>query len=214
MRAIATVVRCVLAALSIAGVVTQTVIAVRLDVDVVDVFSYFTILGNLFASVVLLASAYRTVARVPSTPRWEAVRGANVVYIAFVGLVFNTLLADADLGPLMPWVNVVHHMLVPAAVVADWLLFPPRTRLSARWAWWTLVVPVAYTAYSLIRGPIAHFYPYPFFNPANFGGYGGVAGYCAVLLAAFIALAFGVRWVGNALGSRADRRVAPVTVSD
>lgn len=203
------VVRCALAVLSIAGVVTQTVVAIRIGFDVVSVFSYFTILGNLFASAVFLVAAYRDVTRAPSTPMWEAVRGANCVYLAFVGIVFNTILVGSDLGPLVPWVNVVHHMLVPAAVVADWLLFPPRSRLAVRWAWWTVVVPAAYTAYTLIRGPIAGFYPYPFFNPARVGGYGGVATYCAVLLVVFVLLAFGVRAAGNALGARAARRARP-----
>lgn len=48
------------------------------------------------------------VAGVPSSRGWEVVRGASVVYLAFVGLVFNTLLVGADLGELVPWVNVVH----------------------------------------------------------------------------------------------------------
>jgi uncharacterized membrane protein len=87
-------------------------------------------------------------------------------------------------------------------VVADWLVNPPQRELSVGRALWLVVVPVVYTVYTLIRGPIAHWYPYPFFNPDRVGGYGGVAVYCAVLLVAFVVLALVVRSIGNALWGR------------
>lgn len=59
--------------------------------------------------------------------------------MAFVGIAFNTLLRDAALGGLTPWVNVVHHMLMPLAVV-DWILLPPRGRMLLRTAFlWAIV---------------------------------------------------------------------------
>jgi hypothetical protein len=195
--------RLLLAAASLAGVVTQFVIAVRTDFGLVNFFSYFTTLSNLFASVVFIVGAVRLLRGTAGGATAEAVRGASVVYLAFVGIVFNTLLAGADLGGLLPWVNVVHHMLLPLAVVVDWMLVPPRHRLSLRVALLWVVVPVAYTAYSLVRGAAVGFYCYPFFDPAAVGGYGGVALYCVVLLAAFAVLAVLVRAAGNALARRA-----------
>lgn len=183
-------------------------IAVRTDFGLVNFFSYFTTLSNLFASIVFIIGAVKILRRSDDGPRWEAVRGASVVYLAFVGIVFNTLLAGADLGGLLPWTNVVHHMLMPLAVVIDWVLVPPRRRLSMRTAWLWLLVPVVYTGYSVVRGAITGFYCYPFFNPAAVGGYGGVAVYCVALLVAFIVLALVIRLVGNALSRRLSA-VAP-----
>ncbi|MFG6491652.1 Pr6Pr family membrane protein [Microbacterium sp. P03] len=202
----ALVLRLVMAAASLAGVVTQFVIAVQIDFGVVNFFSYFTTLSNLFASIVFLVGAAQIIRKKPAGPRWDAVRGSSVVYMAFVGIVFNTLLAGADVGPLLPWTNVVHHMLMPLAVVIDWLLLPPRTRLSLRTAFVWILVPVVYTVYSVVRGAITGFYCYPFFNPAAVGGYGGVALYCVVLLIGFIVLALVIRAVGNAM----SRRSVPV----
>jgi hypothetical protein len=197
------VLRCVFAAASFAGFVDQFVrVVASPDVSLVTLFSYFTILGNLFAVVVFVTGAVRILRGTPSTVGWEWVRAGNVVYMAFVGIVFNTLLVGADLGDLPPWVNVIHHMVMPAAVVADWLVNPPQRKLSVGRALWLVVVPVVYTVYTLVRGPIAHWYPYPFFNPDRVGGYGGVAVYCAVLLVAFVVLALVVRSVGNALWGR------------
>lgn len=201
----AVVLRLLLAAASLAGVVTQLVIAIQTDFGLVNFFSYFTTLSNLFASIVFIVGAVKILRRSESSPRWEAVRGASVVYMAFVGIVFNTLLVGADLGGLLPWTNVVHHMLMPLAVVIDWVLMPPRRRLSTRTAWLWLIVPVVYTVYSVVRGAVTGFYCYPFFNPAAVGGYGGVAAYCAGLLVAFIVLALVIRLVGNALSLRTPR---------
>ena len=69
--------------------------------------------------------------------------------------------------------------------------------------WQLLVIqifPLAYLAYALVRGT-AGWYPYPFLNPANVGGYGGVAAY-----AVGIALTFFVGgWVLLALGNKLKR---------
>ena len=199
--------RVLLAAASVAGVVTQLVIAIQTDFGLVNFFSYFTTLSNLFASVIFIAGAVRVLRDRPSTATWDAVRGASVVYMAFVGIVFNTLLRDADLGDLTPWVNVVHHMLMPVAVVVDWLLLPPGRRVLPRTAAIWVIVPVIYTLYSVVRGAVVHFYCYPFFNPAAVGGYSGVALFCAALLIAFIVLALVIRGLGNALSQRRSRDV-------
>ncbi|GAA1826507.1 Pr6Pr family membrane protein [Microlunatus capsulatus] len=190
-------VRLVAAALSLAGVVVQLLVALETGLGAVSFFSYFTTLSNVLGSVVLIGSALRLVAgRAPSPPA-VAVRGASVVYLAFVGLVFNTLLRGEDLGDLRPWVNLVHHVVMPLVVVVDWVLQPSRVRISLRTALLWAVFPAVYVAYSLVRGSATGFYPYPFFNPGANGGYGGVVVSCLVLLMAFAALALLVRWAGN-----------------
>ena len=133
-------------------------------------------------------------------------RGASVVYIAFVGLVFNTLLRDVDLGGLIPWVNAIVHFIVPIAAVVDWLIWPPRRRLPRSSVLFWMIFPAVYVAYSLIRGAITDFYPYPFFSPAIQNGYGGVAAYCAVMIVGFLVLAVLIRWLGNVLGAARVRR--------
>lgn len=191
------IMRLVLAALSLAGVVTQFVLAVQTDFGIVNFFSYFTTLSNLIGSVVFIVGAVRLIGGHETTDSDVAIRGASVVYLVFVGIVFNTLLLDADLGDLQPWVNVVHHMLMPLAVLVDWLVWPPRSRIPLRTVFLWMIFPAAYVVYSLVRGGIVGFYAYPFFNPGAVGGYGGVAAYCGAMLVAFIALALLVRWLGN-----------------
>ena len=189
--------RLVMAALSLAGVVTQFVVAVQTDFGLVNFFSYFTNLANLFGSAVFVIGAVRLVRGHETTDLDVALRGASVVYLAFVGLVFNTLLVGVELGGLKPWVNVVHHMLMPLAVLVDWLVWPPRSRTSVRTMLWWMVFPAVYAVYSVVRGGAMGFYPYPFFSPEKVGGYAGVIAYCVAMLVGFVVLALLVRWIGN-----------------
>lgn len=195
--------RLVFAALSLAGILRQLWVTVDGDYGVVNFFSYFTILSNIFASAVFIRGAVQLIRHRTPTSTDVAVRGASVVYMLFVGVVFSTLLSGADLGPLEPWVNVIHHYVMPVAVLLDWLFWPPHRRLSLRTVGVYLLFPFVYSVYCLIRGAITGWYPYPFFNPNASGGYGGVALLCLAMLVAFLVIALLVRWVGGVLSPRA-----------
>ena len=92
----------------------------------VNFFSYFTNLSNIFAAAVLLVESVLTWRGKEGGPAWALLRCISVVCMALVGVVFNTLLRDVDLGSLLPWINTWLHYVMPIAVVADWLIQPPR----------------------------------------------------------------------------------------
>lgn len=164
----------------------------------VNFFSYFTNLSNILISIVFIVTAVRLLStRNSPTPRDTAVRGAAVVYIAFVGLVFNTLLQDADLSNVDPVVNVILHYVLPIAALVDWIIWPPKNRMPFSVVWWWMIFPAAYAVFSVVRGAIDGIYPYPFFDPAAVGGYGAVLLYCLVMVAGFFVLAVLVRLLGN-----------------
>ena len=74
----------------------------------------------------------------------------------------------------MPWDNTVLHQLVPVAVVLDWALVGPSRPVPLRTGLVWLVYPLLYLAWTLVRGAVVDWYPYPFTDPAH-GGYGRVA---------------------------------------
>ena len=162
-------------------------------------FSYFTVESNLFAAAVLLAGAVRPSGGRP-TPTADLVRGAAVVYLATTGVVYRVLLAapaeeaDADLA----WADAVVHRVMPLALVGDWLVDPPRTRLTRRHALVWLAYPAAFAAYSLARGRVVAWYPYPFLDPAAAGGYARVAANCAGIAVGVLLAAWGTLALGNA----------------
>jgi len=187
-------------ALSIAAFLTQIAFLMQNDAfNPANFFSYFTNLSNMFGAFVLITSAiYLSTHRKPSATD-DLIRGAATLYMTIVGIVYITLLSGEDLGLLIPSVNIVLHYLMPAVIIIDWLYQPQRTKLAIKQIWPWLIFPAAYLVYLLIRGPIDNWYPYPFLNPDNVGGYGGVAVYCLGILALFIVAALVLMKLGNKL---------------
>jgi hypothetical protein len=87
--------------------------------------------------------------------------------------------------------------IVPAFMLLDWWLAaraPVDPRGALRW----LAIPVAYLAYTLIRGPLADdWYPYPFVDPTRDGGYLRVALFSAAVAIALALLTFGLSKLGG-----------------
>jgi len=200
MKVLGVVLRVGFGALALAAVITQLWIQIDAGSPVTNFLSYFTIESNILAGIVLLASGLMPVARRPSW--WEGLRGAATLYMVATGIVYNTLLLDVDVGNLASWVNTVTHRVIPLVLLADWLIAPSRERLSRRTSLLWLAFPLLYCAYSLIRGPLVDFYPYPFLDPRLDGGYGRVAIFIVILAVAFALLALLVAWVGNRLPAR------------
>ena len=169
--------------------------------------SYFTIQSNAIAAAVFLVGAARV--RRPATPGWELVRGAAALNMTVTYVVFALLLADTDVDVSNSWVNTVVHGLFPLAVMADWVVDPPAHPVSTRGSLTWLAYPLLWLAYTMVRGAITGWYPYPFLDPAN-GGYASVALYVAAIFAFGVVVATVLRLVGNALRTR---RLVPAAVA-
>ena len=151
-------------------------------------FSYFTIESNIIAFVTLGIAGW--FAWKGESPRWlELLRGAATVYMTITGITYSLLLSDIDVNTPIPWINAVLHYTVPTIIIIDWLVDLPRTRIPVRTSLLWLAFPLLYLAYSLIRGPIVDWYPYPFLDPRS-SGYGGVA--VMSVLIALAAFAFAI----------------------
>ncbi len=199
--ALAGIVRICFGLLAIGAVCSQLAVHSNASLSIINFFSYFTNLSNIIAAVVLIWSgSYVLGRRRPLSPTLEMIRGAATVYMAVVGIVFSLLLRDVDLGLLQPWVNTVLHYVMPIAVVADWLLVPPRVKLPYASIKTWLVFPFIYLLYSLVRGVYTGFYAYPFINPTK-QGYLGVIMYSILVLLCFMG--------ASALVVQVSRRLRP-----
>lgn len=188
--------------LGLGAVGLQLVIQVERGYSVVNFFSYFTNLSNVFAAGVLIAGAgalRRAGVREPA----DFVRGLSVVNMVVVGLVYAALLRHVNVGPLRPTINFVLHDVMPVVVLIDWAMAPPRRALGRGFVPACLVVPTLYLVYVLVRGRVVDWYPYPFLDPDRHeSGYAGVAAYAAGIGLAFAVVAWLVRASGAWLRSR------------
>ena len=87
------------------------------------------------------------------------------------------------------------------AVSPDWIVVRARRLPERAWLSW-LTIPLVYGVYTLIRGPIADWYPYPFIDPRG-QGYLSMTISLVVVFVGMAFMSFGVYWVGTR-GRRPD----------
>ena len=173
----------------------------------VSYFSFFTILSNISAIAVFAAGAWpRTRVRDP----WPFgyVRGAVTVYMTITFVVSEVLLRGVE-GGGPAWILDIEHRVMPAVVLADWLLMPPARRIGVRRAMAWLIIPVVYLTYSEVRGAVVHWYPYPFLDPRPHGVLPVVVNSVAVA-AGFVAVTAAVALLGDALSRKYRRNLSGI----
>ncbi|MGW1539110.1 Pr6Pr family membrane protein [Streptomyces sp. NPDC002309] len=173
--------------------------------DPLRMLSHFTIQSSILLALVLVASGRRAwTARRPLPP---SLLGAALLYVVAAALVHHLLLAKVTgpyamtgtvtggttPAPLRTIADHVLHTAVPIAAVLDWLLLTPPGRLHLRQAAGWLLYPMAYLAFSLLRGeylPTATpgHYLYPFLD-VDQHGYKSVLGNALLLGLSLYALA-------------------------
>ncbi len=161
-------------------------------------FAYFTVQANILVIVVMVWMLWVPQAR---RPAWfDHVRGAITAYIVLTGLVYAVLLAEPD--EVWSWsieyTNAAQHRIIPWLVALDWLLVPTARRIRfARGAWWMLY-PLAFLVFSWLRGGLVDgWFPYPFLDPGEHGGWAGLVWPTGQVLIAFLIGIFVVAGVGR-----------------
>ncbi len=156
---------------------------------VFNVFAYFTIQSNL-----LLGGTTFMLALQPDRPQstlFRTLRLNGVLCIAVTGIVYHLALADLD--DLTVWAavaNILLHTASPVAGVLGWLLFGPRGMTDPRVVAWSIVYPLLWLVFTLVRGEFVGFYPYPFVSVVEHG-YPRVLLNCLLVAVLFLALAAG-----------------------
>jgi hypothetical protein len=132
-----------------------------------NTFAYFTIQANLlvFASTLLLAL------RPDRDEIWfRVLRLSGLVAITVTGIVYHAVLRG--LVDLKDWhiiADQLVHSIVPALTVVGWLVFGPRGLADRTVIWRSLAFPIVWVTFTLIRGAIYPWYPYPFIDVSQIG---------------------------------------------
>ncbi|PVE97906.1 Pr6Pr family membrane protein [Microbacterium sp. TPD7012] len=183
---------------------------------IANFFSFFTIESNVLAAVALASGgiwALRQKDRTLVEPRWLAVLLVCAsTYMIVTGVVYNTLLRGIPLpqGATVPWSNEVLHVFVPIIMLIDVLVAPRRRALGWGAVGIAAIFPIVWVVYTLIRANLViapatgnpYWYPYPFLDPHQPGGYGAVTLYVLLIAAIIIGAAAGVVWIGRKRGTR------------
>lgn len=154
--------------------------------------SYLTIWFNI---IVAGTCAVLAVDPMPNGRVWRALRLNGVVIAAGGAIVHWFLLRPLlDLQGADYVADKLLHIAVPLLTVVGWLLFGPRDRVDRADLAAFLIVPIVWLAYTLIRGAIVGWYPYPFIDVARHG-YPNVITTCFAIAAFMFGLAAGGMWL-------------------
>jgi hypothetical protein len=173
-----------------------------------EYFSYFTIESNLMNVVVLLVGGVVALRMPRDTDLFTTVRVSILAYAVVTGAVYNLLLRNlpSDGGHEPPrWCNEVMHVYAPILILLDWMLAPGVARIPWRRLWAVVAYPLAWLAFTLVRGAVTGWYPYPFLEPDGPGGVVSVLVYIVGIAAFIVAFASGAIAFGNAVARRRTR---------
>jgi hypothetical protein len=152
--------------------------------------SFFTISSNLLTTICfyyIIGNPGPDAA--PFFARSKTI-AAITVYMIIVGLVYNAVLRGqypAMQGKAMI-ANELLHVAMPLLILIYWLVLAEKNTLEWKNIFLWLIYPLVYCIYTLIRGAIVHFYPYPFMN-VDVWGLSAVLLHCLYVCIAFFVVA-------------------------
>lgn len=174
-----------IAVLMLAAVTVQIIVAVRVSGTphetsvgllrgsstagrIIRVLSFFTIESNLLSGLV---SAQLAIRPDRDGTAWRSLRLAALFGITVTGLVYSTVLAKIHEpnGTAETFVNDLVHYVVPVMMILGWLAFGPRPRITRTTILGSLLFPLLWIIYTLVRGAIWKWYPYPFLDVPTHG---------------------------------------------
>ena len=174
-----------------------------------NTFAFFTVQSNLIVGATTLLLAINPVR---TSTVFRTFRLIGVVAITLTGVVYHVALASVlELNGVHQLGNQLVHTVVPILTVVGWLMFGPRGLTSARIAWLSLVFPACWLTFTLIRGAVIHWYPYPFIDVTTLG-YAKVVLNCVWVSVLLLGLAGGATAADGGLSRREARSSESATV--
>ena len=177
-----------------------------------EYFAYFTIQSSLIAAVVLTVTAVRELQNKPDTKTLTLARLSVSTYAIVVAVVYNALLrgtkvlpGDPDYGynwPVAP--NEILHVWAPIFILLDFALTITVTQLKFKQIFWVLVFPLAWLAFTIVRGLNTDWWAYWFLNPNEKAGVVGVVAYIFGIMF-FMLLSASISLQLNRLASKRSR---------
>ncbi|MFC0627019.1 Pr6Pr family membrane protein [Kribbella deserti] len=134
---------------------------------VLNIFAYFTVQSNLLLGATTLLLAIRPER---TSVLFRTLRLNGVLCMAVTGIVYHLVLAGLDdLSGAGAVANLILHTITPLLGLIGWLVFGPRGQTGDRVVAWSIVFPVLWLVFTLIRGSFTGFYPYPFVDVDEHG---------------------------------------------
>lgn len=182
------------------AVLAQFVLALQFTVangqhllwGVVVYFGYFTVLTNILAATAFAAPLVRPESRLARLISRPDIITTITAAIVVVSVDYFLLLRSVwDPSGVQLAVDVSLHYVSPALCVVYWWLAASRTRLGWGDVAKSLVYPLGYIVYLIVRGAVTGHYPYYFVDASKLG-YGRAIANMAAITGGFLIVAVGL----------------------
>ena len=172
------------------------------------VFMYFTIQSNIAIAIICAIGLYLMLSRKKIPDVWYLIKFVGSVSITLTGVVFCAVLAPTLGDKAWNLQNILTHVIVPLAAVADMFVTGINGSISKRGVLWCIVPPIIYAIYAGIgyvqsrKFSANATYPYFFLNwgsPAGALGfsdelpYMGCVWWILAILIFLLAVGYGYR---------------------
>ena len=155
-------------------------------------FSYFTMHSAMAAVLLWIVGGVLTIRR-PLDPQWiVTVRMLVTCYQLVSGVVYSIIVAQGvalGVSIQVPLTSQILHYWMPAFALVDWLTGPGHARVPWRVLSLVLAFPLAWGAFTMVRGAVIGWYPYFFLDPYQVSGPVELATYCSIVLVFIIGVA-------------------------
>ena len=140
---------------------------------IVNVLSYFTVQSNI---LIALTTGLLAVHLGRPETWFRVLRLSAVIGITITGIVFHIALKGLTelTGPAVT-ADWILHTASPILGLLGWVIFGPRGWVTSRIVKLSVLFPVLWLAYTLVRGALVedrsgrNFYPYPFLDVVEHG---------------------------------------------
>jgi hypothetical protein len=124
--------------------------------------SYFTVQSNIFVAVMSIFLLVKKPKRSKLLDRLEFI---SLVNITVTGLVYGIVLASLWEPTGLAFIaDILLHYITPGLYFFYWFFFYNKEHFDYSIIPTALIYPAIFLIYTLIRGPIVDFYPYPFID--------------------------------------------------
>jgi len=177
------------------GIVLQFILMLQsrqtgLAEAVIRFFGFFTIISNCMVLLFFVGHLFPAKKYLYAFVNKNEVATAVTIYIIVVGAVYQTILRNPiPLKGLHRVADDILHAFIPLLMAGFWLIFISSKKINANTIPYWLIYPAAYLIYTLIRGSIVNYYPYPFVAVNNLG-YSRVLFNSGMLVIFFLGISF------------------------
>jgi len=164
--------------------------------------SFFTILINILVAIYFTVQSINSHSKINAFFNRPGVLTGITIYITVVGLVYQIALRHIwEPTGLQRLVDELLHTIIPLCVIVFWYLYEQKSTVKWSSIPNLLVFPFLYLIYSLIRGSLFNYYPYPFINVQELG-YGKVFVNSVIMLFVFAGISALFLWIGKRIQSK------------